>query len=190
MNCMEARRMVTPYIKGELSEKELEQFLKHIEQCSDCMDELDIYFTVYQAMDRLDAEDHPDYNFKRMLNESIHAAKRRIVFSRIFRLMRTALFVLTDLLLLLCVIAGIRLSQGQSVEPVFRHIWLNFYRPVELIEQESELSTEELSEIFSEVVKERELMRNVGQIEDSSADAPKKEGKNKKASKKRRKNDR
>ncbi len=192
MNCMEARRMVTPYIKGELSEKELEQFLKHIDQCSDCMDELDIYFTVYQAMDRLDAEDHPDYNFKRMLNESIHASKRRIVLSRVFRLLRTALFLLTDLLLLLCIITGIQLSQGESVEPVFQRIWLNFYGPAELIEQESELSTEELSEIFSEVIKEREPLRNIGQVPDSSADegkkAGKKSGKKSAASKKRRKN--
>ena len=188
MNCMEARRMVTPYIKGELSEKELEQFIKHIDQCSDCMDELDIYFTVYQAMDRLDAEDHPDYNFKRMLNESIHAAKRRIVLSRVFRLMRTVLFILTDLLLLLCIITGIRLSQGQSVEPVFQHIWLNFYRPVELIEQESELSTEELSEIFSEVIKERELIQNAGQSPDSSAKSGKKAAKNPAARKRGRKN--
>ncbi len=164
MNCMEARRMVTPYIKGELSEKELEQFLKHIEQCSDCMDELDIYFTVYQAMDRLDAEDHPDYDFKKMLRESIHASKRRIVLSRTFRLMRTVLFLLTDLLLLLCIITGIRISRGQSVEPVFQRIWLNFYHPAALTEQESELSTEELSEIFSEIVRERTPMRNAGQI--------------------------
>lgn len=162
MNCMEARRMVTPYIKGELSEKELEQFLKHIEQCSDCMDELDIYFTVYQAMDRLDAEDHPDYNFKRMLNESLHAARRRIVLSRFFRLLRTILLLLTDLLLLLCIIMGIRLSQGQSVEPVFQRIWLNFYRPEELLEQEPELSTEELSEIFSEVIRDRKPMLDAG----------------------------
>ncbi len=163
MNCMEARRMITPYVKGELSEKDLEQFLKHIEQCSDCMDELDIYFTVYQAMERLDAEDHPDYDFKRMLKESIHAARRRIVFARTFRLIRSVLLILADLLLLLAIITGIQLDRGQSAEPAFQRIWLNFYHPIQLAEQESELSTEELSEIFAEVIREREPILNAGQ---------------------------
>ena len=46
MNCNEARRMITAYVKKELSEKELEAFLHHIAHCSDCMDELDTYYTV------------------------------------------------------------------------------------------------------------------------------------------------
>ena len=45
MNCIEARRMGTPFVDRELTDKETEQFLEHIENCSDCRDELDIYFT-------------------------------------------------------------------------------------------------------------------------------------------------
>ena len=71
MNCMEARRMIMPYVKGELSDRDLEQFLKHIEQCSDCMDELDIYFTVYRVMDILDTGEKHEYDFKKMLQDSI-----------------------------------------------------------------------------------------------------------------------
>ena len=43
MNCTEARRMVTPYVKHELDDRETEQFLDHVEHCKDCMEELDIY---------------------------------------------------------------------------------------------------------------------------------------------------
>ena len=54
MKCIEARRMVSPFVDKKLTDKETEQFLKHIEHCSDCMDELDIYFTMYKAMDTLE----------------------------------------------------------------------------------------------------------------------------------------
>ena len=78
MNCNEARRMITAYVKKELSEKELEAFLHHIAHCSDCMDELDTYYTVYQALDLLDSGDHHDYDFRRMLSDDIRASWRRL----------------------------------------------------------------------------------------------------------------
>lgn len=40
MTCNEARRLITAYVKKELPDRELEQFLYHVEHCSDCMDEL------------------------------------------------------------------------------------------------------------------------------------------------------
>ena len=49
MNCNEAQNDYC-LCKKELSEKELEAFLHHIAHCSDCMDELDTYYTVYQAL--------------------------------------------------------------------------------------------------------------------------------------------
>ena len=51
--------MITAYVKKELSEKELEAFLHHIAHCSDCMDELDTYYTVYPASQRLPPDDVP-----------------------------------------------------------------------------------------------------------------------------------
>ena len=76
MNCMEARRMVTPFIKRELSDREAEQFLRHIEHCSDCMDELDMYFTVYKALDTLESGVHNELDFQKMLEADIYGGYR------------------------------------------------------------------------------------------------------------------
>ena len=46
MTCREAERLVMPYINGELTDAELAEFLKHIDTCEDCREELEIYFTV------------------------------------------------------------------------------------------------------------------------------------------------
>ena len=78
MNCTEARRMVTPYVKHELDDREMEQFLDHVEHCKDCMEELDIYFTMYQALELLESGKHQEYNFSKMLKENIRDTRRRI----------------------------------------------------------------------------------------------------------------
>lgn len=114
MNCMEARRMVTPFINKELSDKETEQFLKHIEHCSDCMDELDIYFTVYRALDTLDSGSHQEYNFRKMMQEEIRAAKRRVLVRKVSRGLRGAVIVLAEILLLFSVFTGYEMKRGEN----------------------------------------------------------------------------
>ena len=46
MTCREAERLVMPYINGSITDGELKEFLKHIETCEECREELEIYFTV------------------------------------------------------------------------------------------------------------------------------------------------
>ena len=43
MNCQEAQRLVMPYIQDELTDRELEEFLEHVETCPACQEELEIY---------------------------------------------------------------------------------------------------------------------------------------------------
>ena len=93
MNCIEARRMVTLYVNKELSDKETEMFLDHIEHCSDCMDELDIYFTVYRALDSLDTGAHHEFDFKKMLEEDIRMERRAILRRKILSVARVVLIV-------------------------------------------------------------------------------------------------
>ena len=115
MNCNEARRMITAYVKKELSEKELEAFLHHIAHCSDCMDELDTYYTVYQALDLLDSGDHHDYDFRRMLSDDIRASWRRLRRRRVLGAVGGILLVLTECLLIGSAYTGYEsLEQGQT----------------------------------------------------------------------------
>ena len=46
MTCKEAESLVMPYIKNELTDEELFEFLEHIEHCPECREQLEIYFTV------------------------------------------------------------------------------------------------------------------------------------------------
>ena len=53
MTCKEAEQMVMPYINDELTDKELEAFLEHIDTCASCYEELDGDGTETQDMHNL-----------------------------------------------------------------------------------------------------------------------------------------
>lgn len=122
MNCIEARRMVTPFVKRELSDRETEQFLKHVEHCSDCMDELNIYFTVYKALNMLDSEQHHEYDFEKMLGEEIHAARLSILRHRVSGVLHGLLFAVAELLLIGSVFTGFEMRQGDRESMIRRAI--------------------------------------------------------------------
>lgn len=111
VKCMEARRLITPFIRKELGEKEQEEFLKHVEHCADCKDELDIYFTVHRALDSLDSGSR-SFDFQNMLEEEMRAAKRGILKKKAMRIGRILGIVVVELLLLLSVFTGYELRNG------------------------------------------------------------------------------
>lgn len=125
MKCIEARRMVTPFVDGKLTDKETEQFIKHIEQCSDCMDELDIYYTMYKAMDILDSGMHHELDFKTMLENEIRSARHGILRRKAVRAARSVILVLAEILLLVSVYTGYQMKQGEVMDNVFRKAILN-----------------------------------------------------------------
>ncbi len=122
MNCIEARRMVTPFVKKELSDKETERFLNHIEHCDDCMDELDIYFTMYKAIDALDRGLHHEYDFRKMLEQEIRSARHAILRRRFTRVMRCFIMVIAEILLLFCVWTGYEMRRGELERSTFQRV--------------------------------------------------------------------
>lgn len=57
MTCMEAEKMVIPYIKDQLSMTELEDFIEHIRTCENCREELEIHYMVDVGLKKLDEAD-------------------------------------------------------------------------------------------------------------------------------------
>ena len=57
MTCVEAEKMVVPYMKDELSPTELEDFLDHIKTCDNCREELEIHYMVDVGLKKLDEAD-------------------------------------------------------------------------------------------------------------------------------------
>ena len=77
MTCMEAEKMVIPYINDQLSVTELEDFIEHIKTCENCREELEIYFTVDVGIRQLDQETGT-YNIKGALETALELSRQRV----------------------------------------------------------------------------------------------------------------
>lgn len=93
MTCREAERLVMPYINGSITDEELEEFLKHIEGCGECREELEIYFTVDVGIRQLD-EGTGTYNIKGALETALELSRQRI---HTFMLLKTARYAVNTL---------------------------------------------------------------------------------------------
>ena len=71
MKCVEAQGLITKYINGELHGEQLEEFLKHIESCVDCKEELEIYYVIMKGMQQIDEDNVLDYNFHRSFEKEL-----------------------------------------------------------------------------------------------------------------------
>lgn len=69
--CKEAQKMVIPYIEGELADKELRQFVRHVRQCPECHEELETYYIVYKGLMQLDEKEDLPMNILEALEEDL-----------------------------------------------------------------------------------------------------------------------
>lgn len=143
MTCNEARRLITAYVKKELPDRELEQFLYHVEHCSDCMDELDTYYTVYQALDLLDSGGCHNYDFRNMLKNEIRATKKGILRRRIAGILLGILVVAAEFLLAVSVYTGYEIDRGAQQSTLIERAILHMnYRGQKVPETEEASESE------------------------------------------------
>lgn len=74
MNCKETEKNITPFLQEELIGSDLEEFVEHIENCPECMEELAIQFLVTEGMDQLESGD--SFNLQGALAQKVARAKR------------------------------------------------------------------------------------------------------------------
>lgn len=71
MTCLEAQSKIIAYIDYNLEREEKKAFLKHIETCDNCREELNIYYTMIVGMRQLDANEDLARDFTEELNQRI-----------------------------------------------------------------------------------------------------------------------
>lgn len=77
MNCREAQSLIVPFIEDKLDDEQLEAFLEHIESCSECYDELEVYFIVFSGTRQLDDKYDEISDFKGELKKYIERKKEK-----------------------------------------------------------------------------------------------------------------
>lgn len=78
MNCREAQALIVPFIEGKLDDEQNEKFIAHIETCSECYDELEVYYIVIVGTKQLDEDTHLTMNFGENLRTYISYVKENV----------------------------------------------------------------------------------------------------------------
>lgn len=89
MNCKETEKKIPSFLNDELDGRGLAEFVEHIEDCPECMEELSIQFLVSEGMEQL--EQGNNFNLLEALTAKLENADYRI---RLNRALRHILFVL------------------------------------------------------------------------------------------------
>ena len=61
MDCVRTQQLIRPYLEGILSDRELEEFLDHVEHCQTCFGELEVYFSIYRTLNNVDEKGNYKY---------------------------------------------------------------------------------------------------------------------------------
>lgn len=86
MTCLEVQSKLIAYIDNNLEKDEKIDFLRHIQCCEECKEELDIYYTMIEGMRQLDGNMSLSKDFSEELNNRIsrelkNDRKRRELFN-------------------------------------------------------------------------------------------------------------
>ncbi|MBQ8639518.1 MAG: zf-HC2 domain-containing protein [Lachnospiraceae bacterium] len=78
MDCKTANQMIRPYLDQELNLEETDLFLRHIKTCSECREELEIYFTVEAGIHNLNQDEVSTYDLKGLFEQELRDTQSSI----------------------------------------------------------------------------------------------------------------
>ena len=76
MTCKDAEKLIPLFLDDDLDNKDLADFLDHVDTCPECKEELTIQFLVKVGMQRL--EDGNTFNLAGELNSLLKDARKRL----------------------------------------------------------------------------------------------------------------
>ena len=106
--CKDAERLVIPYIRHELDDEVVEEFLEHVDSCENCKEELEIYYTVEAGIRQLDS-DAEHYNIKGDMEANIQSSKQRLYNLRLLKICRYAVDTLMIVSMLIMIVLQTRI---------------------------------------------------------------------------------
>lgn len=78
MDCKEAQALVPEYIKQELDADTLGEFLAHVKSCSDCYEELEVYYSIDMGLKVLDGKLANVVNLKASMEQALRISERQL----------------------------------------------------------------------------------------------------------------
>lgn len=114
MDCQRAQSLINKYVHNELDLNTLEDFLVHVEQCPDCMEELEVYYIVFQGFRRLDEDENIAVNYHEEFLKTLTDNENKIKHTRNMQIIRRTAFF--GLLIAVMVVSNLSINLGEVNE--------------------------------------------------------------------------
>ncbi len=102
MNCKEAEKMIPLFLTKQLNIRELNRFLIHVENCSECMEELTIQYLVMIGTSLL--EEGKSFDLRKALKELLFSAKKMVRKWKLFMFLSYIAEILTIIVMIIIVV--------------------------------------------------------------------------------------
>lgn len=106
MDCRTVQQKIMPYIERKLSDAELEEFLDHVQHCTSCSEELEVYFTIYYALQKLDSDDVDSFDMKEILRNDMDKMQRKLHKNESVRFMKKLFYVTIGIVIGITIFVG------------------------------------------------------------------------------------
>ena len=108
MDCKEEEKLIPAFLQDELDSKAMEEFIKHIENCPECNEELSIQFLVSEGLERLEAGNN--FNLQNALLMRLEDARHQVKVRHGLQYTLLCLEVAVGVAILIALIIAFRLS--------------------------------------------------------------------------------
>lgn len=102
MNCKDAEKMIPGFLVKKLNRNQLSQFLEHVENCPDCMEELTIQYLVMTGTSLI--EDGKSFDLKEALHKLLQEAHTQVNRGRIMTILSYVLEALAIVIVMIILI--------------------------------------------------------------------------------------
>ncbi len=109
MNCIEAQRLIMPFINNKLDINQLEEFVEHVNSCPDCMEELEVYYVLLAGMKQLDEDKELSDNFHQDLMDVLRQSEERIFRDKVLHIRKRIILIV--MITLVAVVSSFRLGE-------------------------------------------------------------------------------
>ena len=78
MDCREMQSLIVPFIESQLTLEKARAFLKHIEVCKDCKEELEVYYILLVGLKQLEEEPEESLDLHGQFEEHLRNTKIQV----------------------------------------------------------------------------------------------------------------
>lgn len=151
MNCIEVQRLIMPFINKELDIDQLEDFVNHVNTCSNCMEELEVYYVLLSGMKQLDEDKELSDDFHQDLMNILKQSEDHILNDKILHIRKRVILII--MITLVAVVSSFRIGEIVVEDVLNKEVTESNYRMENLFYNNFYLLTNSKSGLSESILK-------------------------------------